>query len=840
MISSTYKGYDLTILDERMLTAGVATPESGFSSLLLVCTNSSLLEIRKRWGKTRIERAHDRSFFTDVSLKRSFGIWKLEISTYSGELKYTGERDQLERIAQFLQQWGHETDYRTETSNDSTEQTASEPNWRYARSTPKDDVRKSTVWSQWLKGCSLTVLGVIVLTIGIVIFSDCSDDSPSTGEPDTQEATREARLNTNATAVAVSRAKTDLHTSPNTSPMPTNDSNQSRPTPTPVPTPTFEHLKSEAVEIDYDDLFRNNEKHVGKRIRFVAKIVQVIAVSERNNQFVLRGNVTRGSYSWDDAVLLDYAGPRLLENDIVEVVGTVAGLYTYEAVLGNEVTVPHIRVIASQRVDPVDQVAITQTPRVVIETVEVVQTVVVEKEVQVAGETIVQTVVVEREVVVEVEVEKLVIQTVEVEKLVEVLATPTQNPTPSPSPTPGPTNTPTPTTTPSPTPEPPSTPAELVERVKDSIVRIRARSGGTFFGRTMAGSGFIFAVEGTTAFIATNHHVIDGGNSVEVQIEDSTYDALVLGWDAERDVAVVSICCSSDFIALQWGDASPSEGDSVVALGYPNSETGNLITTIGEVLGPDDLSMEHDFIPHSAPLNPGNSGGPLFSMPGGALVGINTAGGTETLAFYALPYQAIEEQVEEWRSQLVVAPTASPTPTYSASLPKTFGPGMHIVGKDIAPGEYRAQAASTGSRFANCSWERLSSITGEAGSTLGWYGSHEGFTYVTIKPSDFAFESSGCTEWRSTAAQHDDPQPRSTFAGGTHLVGIDILPGQYKTEANPEALVGCAWERLSSTDGELKSTIAGSGNVREGSVYVMIDVDDYAFHSVGCMTWIKQ
>ena len=246
--------------------------------------------------------------------------------------------------------------------------------------------------------------------------------------------------------------------------------------------------------------------------------------------------------------------------------------------------------------------------------------------------------------------------------------TATQIPTPLPSPTSGPTETPTPTATPSPTPAPPSTPAELVMRVQDSIVQVKARSGGTFFGLTNSGSGFIFAVEGTTAFIATNHHVIDGSNSVEVQARDlSTYDALVLGWDDERDVAVLSICCSSDFSALQWGDASPSEGVAVVAVGYPNSDTGNLVATIGEVRAPDDLSMKHDFIPHSAPLNPGNSGGPLLSMPGAEVIGINVARGTETLAFYAVPYQAIEEQVEIWRSQLIVVPSPTPKPDGSTS-----------------------------------------------------------------------------------------------------------------------------------------------------------------------------
>ena len=116
-------------------------------------------------------------------------------------------------------------------------------------------------------------------------------------------------------------------------------------------------------------------------------------------------------------------------------------------------------------------------------------------------------------------------------------------------------------------------------------------------------------------------------------------------------------------------------------------------------------------------------------MLGAEVIGINTAGATETLAFYAVPYQAIEEQVEEWRSQLIVDATATPTPTYSTSLPKTFGPGMHIVGKDIAPGEYRAQCSvNARSRFANCSWKRLRFAITERNRfrALGWYGSRRG------------------------------------------------------------------------------------------------------------------
>ena len=133
----------------------------------------------------------------------------------------------------------------------------------------------------------------------------------------------------------------------------------------------------------------------------------------------------------------------------------------------------------------------------------------------------------------------------------------------------------------------------------------------------------------------------------------------------------------------------------MIAIGYPNSMTGNLIATIGEVRAPDDLSIEHDFIPHSAPLNPGNSGGPLFSMPGAEVVGINTAGGTETLAFYAVPYQAIAQKVADWRSQLIIETTSTPVPVPAADFGsiKTVG-AIYTVNSIIDPAREHGDLSS--------------------------------------------------------------------------------------------------------------------------------------------------
>ena len=142
-------------------------------------------------------------------------------------------------------------------------------------------------------------------------------------------------------------------------------------------------------------------------------------------------------------------------------------------------------------------------------------------------------------------------------RTVAASVTPTATPVP-PTATPVPPLTPEHMTTPSPEPMPSltptlaptptiATPLELVERVEASIVQVN-----TFMG---SGTGFIFDVEGGTAFVATNHHVIERGlETVSVTVDNSrSYDALVLGWDPDRDVAVLSICCSIEFAPLTWG-----------------------------------------------------------------------------------------------------------------------------------------------------------------------------------------------------------------------------------------------------------------------------------------------
>ena len=238
------------------------------------------------------------------------------------------------------------------------------------------------------------------------------------------------------------------------------------------------------------------------------------------------------------------------------------------------------------------------------------------------------------------------------------MPTPTPVPTATPTPTPTPTATATPTPTPRPTPIPTKSPAavlsEMVKQARPAVVRIERDSG--------SGSGTIFETQGRTAYIITNHHVVEGAAEVNVTVNDSTdYRGAVLGTDNVRDLAVVRICCGS-FSKLSFGDASGLQpGDEVVAIGYALGLSGEATITRGIVSAIRyDSSRLSDVIQTDAAINPGNSGGPMLSTSGGIL-GINTFKVSET-SVEGLGF-AISETTVRQRIPTLKTARAAPTPT---------------------------------------------------------------------------------------------------------------------------------------------------------------------------------
>ncbi|WP_296744438.1 DegQ family serine endoprotease [Mesorhizobium sp.] len=138
------------------------------------------------------------------------------------------------------------------------------------------------------------------------------------------------------------------------------------------------------------------------------------------------------------------------------------------------------------------------------------------------------------------------------------------------------------------------------------------------------GSGFIVSSDGT---IVTNNHVIDGATSIKVTLDDGTeLPAKLVGHDAKNDLAVLKVKADKPLPTIKWGDSNKlMTGDQVLAIGNPfgigTTVTAGIVSARGRDLhsGPFD-----DFIQIDAPINHGNSGGPLVDVNGN-VVGINTA-----------------------------------------------------------------------------------------------------------------------------------------------------------------------------------------------------------------------
>jgi S1-C subfamily serine protease len=184
----------------------------------------------------------------------------------------------------------------------------------------------------------------------------------------------------------------------------------------------------------------------------------------------------------------------------------------------------------------------------------------------------------------------------------------------------------------------------LYSEVKDSVVTIECTlteyTYSPWGGRQAAttsdqGSGWIYEYNGEMVVI-TNNHVIADATSITVTFADgNAYTATVLGQDSKTDLAVLTTGApSSEYHPLQIKSSSTlSVGDTVVAIGSPYGLTGTMTSGIVSALDrtitvtSDTTGSSYDMtslIQTSAPINSGNSGGPLMTLDG-KVVGMTTA-----------------------------------------------------------------------------------------------------------------------------------------------------------------------------------------------------------------------
>ena len=152
-----------------------------------------------------------------------------------------------------------------------------------------------------------------------------------------------------------------------------------------------------------------------------------------------------------------------------------------------------------------------------------------------------------------------------------------------------------------------------------NVNRTSRRRGG-------AGSGFVFDKSGLAL---TNSHVVHQGTQLRVTTrEGDQLDAKLLGDDPATDLALLQVE-AKDLPTAQLGDAAQLRvGQLVIAIGDPlgfqaTVSTG-VVGAVGRTMRGHAGRLIENVVQHSAPLNPGNSGGPLVDSRG-QVVGINTA-----------------------------------------------------------------------------------------------------------------------------------------------------------------------------------------------------------------------
>jgi S1-C subfamily serine protease len=180
--------------------------------------------------------------------------------------------------------------------------------------------------------------------------------------------------------------------------------------------------------------------------------------------------------------------------------------------------------------------------------------------------------------------------------------------------------------------------SSVTAKVEPGVVDITAVDG--YQNDTLEGTGMVLTANGE---VLTNNHVIDGATSITAQVDGAgtKYTAKVIGYDASQDVALLQLENASGLKTVTVGNSSTlSVGLPVVAIGNALGLPGNPTVTSGSITalnrsitasdedGANDENLS-GLLQIDAPLEPGNSGGPLANSAG-QVIGMNTAAASST------------------------------------------------------------------------------------------------------------------------------------------------------------------------------------------------------------------
>lgn len=201
--------------------------------------------------------------------------------------------------------------------------------------------------------------------------------------------------------------------------------------------------------------------------------------------------------------------------------------------------------------------------------------------------------------------------------------------------------------------------ADAVDKVYDSVIVVSTYKQNQIIG---TGSGFIYKKNESEAYLITNHHVVDGGNSFKITFTDGDLvDATLVGSDEYSDIAVLKVALKEGYKAVEIGNSDTMRvGDTTFVVGAPLGDVYSWSVTRGILSGKERLvevslsnSYQSDYIMNvlqtDSPVNSGNSGGPISNSNGEVIGVVNakiSSTGVEGIGF-AIPIEVAMEKAEQ-------------------------------------------------------------------------------------------------------------------------------------------------------------------------------------------------
>lgn len=195
-----------------------------------------------------------------------------------------------------------------------------------------------------------------------------------------------------------------------------------------------------------------------------------------------------------------------------------------------------------------------------------------------------------------------------------------------------------------------------INKVYDAVVVVQTYKNGKI---SSTGTGFYYKKDSKKGYIITNHHVIDGGNSIKViNTSNVESEATLLGSDEYSDIAILSVDAKDVIKVAELGDSSKvNVGDTVFTVGSPLGIKYMGTVTKGILSGKNrqvTVSLSNgsfilDVLQTDAAINPGNSGGPLLNI-NGEVIGVTSLklveDEIEGMGF-ALPIESVKNSLDK-------------------------------------------------------------------------------------------------------------------------------------------------------------------------------------------------